>query len=249
MSNESVASVTPSKHRLPAVSIVLPCLNESLTIQLTLQNIDLLRETFANVEVILVDNGSHDGSIEIAKGLGVRVICCETRGYGATLRKGILAAAHEIIVFADTDATYDLKEAPELVKMLLHAQADLVVGNRLGGRLESGAMPVLHRLLGTPILNLLIAMLHGRRGRIIIGDCNCGFRALKRSAFIKWQTQSDGMEFASEMIVRALRSGSRYAEVPISYRKSSHLRKSNLRPWRDGIRHLNLILLAALKNW
>lgn len=228
--------------RLPPCSFVIPCLNEAESLGLVLKKIASLRTAFISLEVILVDNGSSDGSIEHAREFGVRVLHCEARGYGSALRKGIANASNEIVVFADADNTYDWAESIPLVQTLVDERLDLVVGNRLRGSLEPEAMPFLNRWLGTPLLSFLITLLFGLSRATIVGDCNGGMRAFRRAPFDGWGTRSTGMEFASEMIVRALLTGARYRELPITYRRPLPGRKSHIRRWRDGLRHLREIL-------
>lgn len=227
---------------LPPSSFIIPCLNEADSIRDVLVTIENIRDSFEALEVILVDNGSEDGSIDRALEFDVKVVHCGRRGYGSTLRAGIANATHDNVVFADADNTYDWCDAVPLVATLVGHQFDLVVGNRLGSGLEKCAMPFLNRHLGTPALSYLITLLFGQGKGTIVRDCNGGMRAFKRSAFESWATQSNGMEFASEMIARALLAGARYSERPVKYRKSPPNRKSHLRPFRDGARHLRELL-------
>jgi glycosyltransferase involved in cell wall biosynthesis len=231
-----------SKFHFPPCSFVLPCLNESLSLKRVIPQIQNLHEQFDSIEILVVDNGSNDNSVELAKQLGARVLHCQERGYGAALQAGIANASNEIIVFADADGTYDWDESVHLVNSLLLRGADLVVGNRLNGKIEERAMPFLNRHFGTPALSLLITLLYGIRRGIRVGDCNGGMRALRASAYARWKVTQPGMEFASEMIVRALKSGAQYTETNISYRRSTPGRQSHLRRWADGWRHLKLIL-------
>lgn len=235
--------VSFNREKLPACSVVLPCLNEAGSLARVLRSTFLIAAEFEDLEVIVVDNGSDDGSADVARGYaGVRVVDCPQRGYGRAIRAGIEASRNEIVIFADADGTYDLSEAPALARSLRREAADLVVGNRLRGKMDRFAMPALHRYFGTPLLSALITFRYGRERGVRIGDCNGGMRALKKSAYTNWQMRASGMEFASEMIVQALLSGATYAEVPISYHRPGSDRQSHLRPLRDGFRHLRLIL-------
>ncbi len=228
------------------ISIVIPCLNEEESLPQVLGKIKQLKETTfrnRNVEVVVSDNGSTDKSIEIARSFGARVVHCEEKGYGAALQYGIKSASHNVIVFADADNTYDFLETPILVQPLENGSS-LAIGSRLKGTLHPGAMPFLHRYLGTPVLNFFINLLYHKQG-IKITDCNSGFRAFDRGAFLAWDIKSTGMEFASEMLVKALRSGAKIVEVPISLYPHFGKRTPHLKRWRDGMRHLLQILVEA----
>jgi len=225
------------------VSFVIPCLNEEQTLPLVLEKITrLCRSQFSErpTEIIVSDNGSSDRSVEIAERSGARVIHCPTRGYGAALLHGIRNAQNAIVVFADADNTYDFLETPLLVDRLEEG-FDLVLGSRLRGTILPGAMPLLHRHVGTPILSGLINLLYADRTNAI-SDCNSGFRCFRKSAFEKWGIGSTGMEFASEMLVRAMRHQASIAEVPISLAPDTRGRVPHLKTWRDGMRHLLQIL-------
>lgn len=227
--------------KLPATSFVLPCLNEASALPGVFKAIKSVEGSFGSLEVLLVDNGCDDGSAELARSFGARVVTCVERGYGASVRAGVLAATHSFVVMADSDGTYDWSEAPLLARELLPSEGVLVVGNRLIGRSEPGAMPFLHRWLGTPALSCLLTVVHGRRRGVRVGDCNGGLRAFRKEDFIRWGPRSRGMEFASEMIVRAIRANAKYVEVPVSYRRAQPGRRSHLRPLSDSLRHLMTI--------
>lgn len=228
------------------ISFVIPCLDEAATLPGVLARISEVTEgAFADrdTEVVVADNGSTDGSRKIARARGARVVDCPIRGYGAALRCGIEHARHDIVVFADADGTYDFGESPDLVAELERGH-DLVVGSRIRGDIEAGAMPLLHRWLGTPILTLFLNLLHAGPGQRI-SDCNSGFRCLRRRAFAEWSVRGDGMEFASELLICALRSGARVSEVPVSLAADRGDRAPHLKRWRDGMRHLLTILAAS----
>jgi len=226
----------------PGVTVVIPCLNERLTIA---EAVVQAKAAFANwpggVEVVVADNGSTDGSAELARAMGARVVPALERGYGAALQTGFAAARAPYIVYADADLTYDFHEGPRLVQALRDANADMAVGTRLQGQIEPGAMPVLHRRLGTPVLTAMINLLFGSK----LTDCNSGFRAFRRDRLTAWAAASPGMEFASELLVNALRAGAKIVEVPITLRCDRRDRQPHLQTWRDGMRHLLTILARA----
>ncbi len=227
-----------------SLTFVIPCLNEEATLGTVLDKINKVRQECLNdrnTQVIVSDNGSEDRSIEIARDKGARVVHCQERGYGAALQCGINNAETELVVFADADNTYDFLETPRLVEEI-DKGFDMVVGSRLHGTIHNGAMPVLHRFVGTPILNFFINALYAGRDNKI-KDCNSGFRCFKRSAFQKWGVYSTGMEFASEMLVKALKSQASISHVPISLYPDERERVPHLRTWRDGMRHLLQIFL------
>jgi glycosyltransferase involved in cell wall biosynthesis len=228
----------------PGVSVIIPCLNERATIA---DAVATAREAFANwaggSSVIVADNGSTDDSVELAEAAGAHVVTALERGYGAALQAGFAAADTPYVVYADADLTYDFREGPQLVTALHETQADMVVGSRLRGAIDPGAMPMLHRYLGTPILTGMINLLFGRHQ--ILTDCNSGFRALRRECLPTWGATSPGMEFASELLVNALCAQAKIMEVPITLRCDRADRQPHLQTWRDGMRHLLMILARA----
>lgn len=219
------------------VSVVMPCLNEAATLEAAILNARefLARESTAG-EIVVADNGSDDGSREIARAAGARVVEVARRGYGAALRGGIEAADGDVIVMGDADTTYDFNEASRLVEDL-RSGADFAIGSRLRGRIECGAMPFLHRHLGTPVLSGLIRILYG----VEVSDCNCGLRAFTAAAYRRMGLGTDGMEFASEMICSAARAGLRIAEEPVTLRQAKAARRAHVRSVRDALRHLRVI--------
>jgi glycosyltransferase involved in cell wall biosynthesis len=228
------------------VSFVIPCLNEEGTLPIVLEKINRVRKealSDRSTEIVVSDNGSTDASVRIAGEHGARVVHCERRGYGAALQAGIAAASHDVVIFADADDTYDFLESPALVREL-EKGFDLVLGSRLDGKIHPGAMPWLHRRLGTPVLNRLINLLHARNGNRV-ADCNSGFRCFRAAAFRSWEVGGSGMEFASEMLLKALKSGARISHVPVTLYADHAGRTPHLRTWRDGMRHLLQILLEA----
>lgn len=223
------------------LSVVIPCLNEAVTLE---KAISLARELIESSgmpgEVVVSDNGSDDGSQKIAEAAGARVVPAARRGYGFALLSGIRAAKGEIIVMGDADATYDFREALELVKAVDDG-VDLAMGSRLRGDIKPGAMPFLHRYFGTPVLTWLIRVFFG----LPISDCNCGMRAFSKKAFERMGLVSGGMEFASEMLIKAALHNLKVIEIPCSLNVDTRDRAPHLNTWRDGWRHLRFILLFA----
>jgi glycosyltransferase involved in cell wall biosynthesis len=223
-------------------SIVIPCLNEQRTIaqavraaQLCLTNVGLPGE------VIVADNGSLDSSPSLAQAEGARVVVVREPGYGSALNQGILQAKYAFVGFADADLSYPFVEFESLLLPLLRDEADFVLGSRLRGRVESQAMPLLNRYLGTPVLSFCIRLVAGQR----VSDCNSGMRVLRRDHYEQLELNCMGMEYASEMLIRAAQKSLRFGEVPITFKKDERGRPSHLRRWRDGFRHLRFIVGCA----
>jgi glycosyltransferase involved in cell wall biosynthesis len=225
------------------LSIVIPCLNESATIASCIKRAKILLSGSSIAgEVLVVDNGSKDNSVQVANDAGAIVITTATKGYGAALHAGITIAKGNLILFGDGDDSYHFEEAQPLIDQLL-AGYDFIVGNRFKGGIEKGAMPFLHRYLGTPIISFL-----GRKSfRLTLGDFNCGLRAIRKSTYDKLQMRSSGMEYATEMIAKASYQKLRIAEVPVKLYKDGRQRPSHLKTWTDGWRHFRLILLLSPK--
>jgi len=217
----------------------MPCLNEAESIEHCLRQ---ARTGLADLdsEIVVADNGSDDGSREIARRFGARVVEVERKGYGAALAGGFAAARGRFVIMGDADGSYDFSAIMPFVERL-RAGDDLVMGNRFAGGIESGAMPPLNRYLGNPTLSLI--------GRLFfssdIGDFHCGLRAFRREAILGLDLQSDGMEFASEMVVKATINDLHISEVPTTLSQDLRNRKPHLRPWRDGWRHLRFLLLFS----
>lgn len=189
-------------------------------------------------EILIADNGSTDGSPDIATANGARVIHVEQKGYGAALRAGIAAARGQYIVMGDSDCSYDFGEVPRFLDTLEEGY-DLVMGNRFAGGIMPGAMPWHHRYIGNPVLSGIGRLLY----RTPIRDWHCGLRGFDREKFLALGLKSPGMEFASEMIIRASKIGSRIAEISICLYPDDRGRRPHLRSFRDGIRHLNEMLI------
>lgn len=221
------------------LSFVFPCLNEEASLGQCIKEVQTsLQGSGVEYEIIVADNGSTDRSPEIARELGARLVPVAQRGYGAALRGGIEAAAAPWVIFADADSTYLLGDTLALYQKAVAEDADMAVASRIIGKIEPGAMPPLHRWLGTPVLTTLINMLF--RGNLT--DCNSGFRCLKKTSYQSWGIRSDGMEFASELLIKAFKKRAKSVEIPSGLRCGPPDRVAHLRTWRDGMRHLLFIL-------
>lgn len=225
------------------LSFVIPCLNESLCLEGVLidchQGGDLAQVPY---EVIVADNGSIDGSQSIALENGARLVEVPERGYGAALLAGIKSARGQYVIMGDADRTYNFKDASLFLEQLALG-ADLVMGNRFLGCIEAGAMPFMHRWVGNPVLSGIGKLLFG----ISVGDFHCGLRAFKKAAIDLLSLKSSGMEFASEMVIKASLRNYSLVEVPTSLSLDHPDRKPHLRTWRDGWRHLKFMLSFSPK--
>lgn len=223
------------------VSIVMPCLNERETLASCIEKAQrALTASHLNGEVIVADNGSTDGSVEIARQAGARVVLVHEKGYGSALTGGIEAAQGQYVVIGDGDDSYDFGEVPRFIERL-RAGDDVVVGNRFAGGIRPGAMPWHHRLIGNPMLTRILNLFFGTA----VGDVHCGMRGLTKQAFRRMNLRTTGMEFASEMVVKAGLARMRIGELPISYWPDGRTRPSHLRSFRDGWRHLRFLLLYS----
>ncbi len=225
--------------RLLEVSILMPCLNEAETIG---RCVDRARESIARLdiraEILVADNGSTDGSQQIALAHGARVVTVDEPGYGAAIRGGVAASSGRYIIMGDADESYDFAEIPPILERL-RVGDDLVMGNRFAGGIEKGAMPWSHRWIGNPVLSMT--------GRIFfashVRDFHCGLRGFSVDAFRRMRLNTTGMEFASEIVVKASLASMKVSEVPITLHKDGRSRSPHLRTWRDGWRHLRFLLL------
>ncbi len=223
------------------LTFVFPCLNEEETlaqcIRAVRKSLDAAGDSLT-YEIVVADNGSTDRSREIAAEEGARLVPVPVRGYGAALRGGIEAAQGKYVMFADADATYLYEHALPLYEKGVEVDADMAIASRMTKDIEPGAMPFLHRHLGTPVLTGLINLFF--RGKL--SDCNSGFRCIKKESYEKWDIRSTGMEFASELLIKALKAKAKTVEIPSGLRKDAPGRQAHLRTWRDGMRHLLFIL-------
>jgi glycosyltransferase involved in cell wall biosynthesis len=223
------------------LSIVMPCLNEAETVGRCVEKARrALRDMNCVGEIIVADNGSADGSPEVAQSSGARVIRVQTIGYGSALLGGIQAARGRYIIMGDADDSYDFENLAQFLERL-RAGYDLVMGNRFTGGIQPGAMPGLHRYLGNPFLSSLGRLLF----RSPCHDFHCGLRGFSKEAALRMDLRTTGMEFASEMVVKATLSRMRIAEVPITLSPAGRSRRPHLRSWRDGWRHLRFLLLFS----
>jgi glycosyltransferase involved in cell wall biosynthesis len=226
------------------LSIVLPCLNEAETLEVCLRKARKSLDDLGVVgEIVVADNGSTDGSQEIARNCGARVVDVPRRGYGAALAAGFEAAEGTYVLMADADDSYALEDIGGFLESL-RAGNELVMGNRFQGGIEKGAMPFLHKYLGNPLLSKIGKVFF----RIPVGDFHCGMRAFRRDKILELGLRTSGMEFASEMVVRASLAHVKMAEVPTTLRPDGRSRAPHLKTWRDGWRHLRF-LLAFSPRW
>jgi len=226
------------------VSVVIPCLNEARSIAIC---IDKAQTSFSKAgvrgEVVVADNGSTDGSIEISEQHGARVVRVPTKGYGNALRAGIEAAQGDFIVMGDGDDSYDFAQVPEFVAKWRDG-VDFVMGNRFAGGIKPGAMPWHHRYLGTPVMSSILNLFF----RAGIRDVNCGMRGFTRDLYDRLGLRTTGMEFASEFVIKAAKMGTKIVEIPVTLWPDKRGRPPHLRSFRDGWRHLRFMLLFA-PNW
>lgn len=223
------------------LTILMPCLNEAETLAICIRKARAFLDAHnISGEVMIADNGSTDGSQEIAKHEGAVVVNVADRGYGAALLGGIKASCARYMIMGDADASYDFSDLMPFVNKL-RGGADMVVGNRFKGGISDGAMPFLHRYLGNPVLSFLGRLFF----RIPAGDFHCGLRGFNRERVLELGLVTPGMEFASEMIVKSALSGQRIEEVPTTLKPDGRSRPPHLRTWRDGWRHLRFLLIFS----
>jgi glycosyltransferase involved in cell wall biosynthesis len=226
----------------PELTILMPCLNEARTLTGCIAKAQRFLEQYGiSGEVLVADNGSTDGSIELATGLNARVVAVPVRGYGATLAAGIAAAKGEYVIMGDSDASYDFSALAPFVARL-HEGYDLVMGNRYMGGIASGAMPPMHRYFGNPLLTAVGRLFFSCKDS---GDFYCGLRGFRKEAIQSLELQSRGMEFALEMLIKAKMHGLRIIEVPTTLSPDGRDRAPHLRRYRDGWRSLRFYLLMS----
>lgn len=231
----------PTSTETVELSIVMPCLNEAETLAVCIDKAQGYLEHSGVVgEVIIADNGSTDGSQDIARAHGARVVDVPAKGYGSALMGGIEAARGEYVIMGDADDSYDFSKLQPFVERL-RAGDELVMGNRFKGGIAEGAMPPLHKYLGNPVLSWIGRVLF----RSPIGDFHCGLRGFNRRSILNLHLQTTGMEFASEVVVKSTLGGLRVSEVPTTLDKDGRSRPPHLRSWRDGWRHLRFLLIFS----
>ena len=223
------------------LSVVMPCLNESLTLATCIRKAQATIERLGiRGEVIVADNGSTDGSQSLAEELGARVVPIAARGYGSALRGGITAARGRYVIMGDSDDSYDFTQLGDFLSKLNEGY-DLVMGNRYHGEIRPGAMPFLHRFLGNPVLSGLGRLFFG----CPVGDFQCGLRGFRKDSIDRLELQTTGMEFSTEMVVKATLFNLRIIEIPTTLSPDGRDRPPHLRTWRDGWRYLRFLLLYS----
>ena len=223
------------------LTVVMPCLNEAETVATCVRKaMGFLAASGISGEVLVADNGSTDGSQQLAADAGARVVPISEKGYGNALMGGIVAARGKYVIMGDADDSYDFTDLMPFVAELRKG-ADLVMGNRFAGGIAPGAMPPLHKYLGNPVLSFIGRLFF----RSKIGDFHCGLRGFSRDSVMALNLQATGMEFASEMVVKATLAGQRVTEVPTTLAKDGRSRPPHLHTWRDGWRHLRFLLLFS----
>jgi glycosyltransferase involved in cell wall biosynthesis len=239
----ATTAVEGDQEVVPEVTVVMPCLNEAQTIGICIQKaLDSFERIGIAGEIVVADNGSTDGSQQIAEELGARVVPVERRGYGAALTGGIAAARGRWVIMGDADDSYDFSDLEPFVSRLREGY-DLVAGNRFKGGIRPGAMPWLHRKLGNPVLSFIGRRLYGTP----CGDIYCGLRGFDREKVAALDIRSSGMEFAIEMIVKATMQGLRVTEVPTTLSPDAEGREPHLNTWTDGWKSFRLLLLYSPK--
>jgi hypothetical protein len=225
------------------LTILMPCLNEAETIEVCVQKaMGYLARSGVAGEVLIADNGSTDGSQALAEACGARVVSVPEKGYGAALMGGIKAAHGRYVIMGDADDSYDFENLDGMLDHLRDG-AELVMGNRFKGGIAKGAMPFLHRYLGNPVLSFIGRLFFA----IPVGDFHCGLRGFSRESILNLGLQFPGMEFASEMVVKASLNKLRIEETPATLKPDGRSRPPHLKTWRDGWRHLRFLLIHSPK--
>ncbi|MGH6837050.1 MAG: glycosyltransferase family 2 protein, partial [Methylocella sp.] len=227
------------------VTIVMPCLNEAKWLPACIANAKealtrIRAELGLNGEILIADNGSADGSQFIARALGARLIEVSQPGYGAALASGMNSASGRFLVMGDADGSYDFRECVEMIRALMNG-AELCLGSRFKGEIKTNAMPWKNRYVGNPLLTGALNLIFGAS----VSDAHCGLRTLTKGCFERLHLSGQGMEFASEMIIKAALTGEKIAEAPVTLSPDLRDRPPHLRPWRDGWRHLRYLLMLS----
>lgn len=227
------------------VTIVMPCLNEAKWLPACIANAKealtrIRTELGLNGEILIADNGSADGSQLIARALGATLVEVSQPGYGAALTSGMTSASGAFLVMGDADGSYDFRECVEMIRALING-ADLCMGSRFKGEIKTNAMPWKNRYIGNPLLTGALNLIFGAG----VSDAHCGLRALTKACFERLRLSGHGMEFASEMIIKAALRGEQIAEAPVTLSPDLRDRLPHLRPWRDGWRHLRYLLMLS----
>lgn len=220
------------------LTILIPALNEEKTIEIVIKKAQKwLNDRNIDGEILIANNGSTDNTKEIALKNGARVIDVEQKGYGSALISGIENSKGKYIIFGDADDSYNFLEIDGMYDKLKDGN-DIVIGNRYAGKMEKGSMKFSHKFIGTPILSFLIR----KKFKLNLNDINCGLRGIKKDAIIKLNCKSSGMEFASEMLIKAAKAKLKIEEIPINFYKDKRNSKPHLKTLQDGVRHLKIIL-------
>lgn len=226
-----------------SVTYIMPCLNEEISLDKFLTECkDVLNSTEFDWKIAVVDNGSTDRSLEIARSHGVEIINEVVRGYGSAVHRGVTTCKTEYLIFSDADGTYDPRDGVSLLRLAIENDLDLAIGSRIKGQIDEGAMPFWNRYLGTPFLTLFIRVFYNLK----ITDCNCGIRCFKTNSIQSWELKYKGMEYASEQLIKASKNKARIMEIPVRLRRDNKGRQPHLRPIRDGLRHLFIIFKELL---
>lgn len=226
------------------ISVVIPCLDEEKTLGICIDKcLNMFKSLNIKGEIVISDNGSKDKSIEIAEEKGAKVYHCENKGYGFALRNGFANTQGKYVLMADGDDSYNFNQLGDFYKKIIEGY-DLVIGTRLKGNIHKEAMPFLHRYLGTPTLTLLTNIFW----KLKLSDSQCGMRIFKKESLDKLTLECGGMEFATEVLIKAARANWKLAEIPIEYFKDGRDRGPHLRPLRDGLRHLRLIFKSKIED-
>ena len=220
------------------LTILIPALNEEETIGICIKKAkEFINKNKIKAEILIANNNSTDNTGKIAKDMGARVVNISEKGYGIALIEGTKKAFGKYVIMGDADDSYNFLELNDFIK-LLREDNDIIIGNRFKGKIEKEAMPFLHRYIGTPFLSFLIR----KKYNVKIGDVNCGLRAYNKEKLIKLKCNCTGMEYASEMIIKAAKENLKIIEIPINFYKDKRNKKTHLRTVKDGIRHLKVIL-------